>query len=77
MLAPLLHLLAHDAATFRSEMKIADNWLSRYFVADDKSVLAAQATLRQMAAVEPNGELPNLNETQAALRALRNSKEKR
>lgn len=72
-----LALLAHDGATFRGDLKQAQDWLGRHFSADDKGVQAAQAALRQMAGAELNAELPNLNETQAALRALRNIKEKR
>ncbi|MGE5471109.1 MAG: uroporphyrinogen-III C-methyltransferase [Bacteroidota bacterium] len=72
-----LALLSHDQATFRGELKAAGDWLSRHFDGDDKAVQAAQATLRQMAGAELNLELPNLNETQAALRALRDGKDKR
>ncbi len=48
-----------------------------HFDTNDKAVAAAQSTLRQMTASEINVELPNLNETQAALRNLRQTKEKR
>lgn len=72
-----LALLAHDSAIFHSELKIAQAWLNRYFSGDDKAVQGAIAVLQQMAAAEPNVELPNLGETQAALQALRNTKEKR
>ncbi|UCV27980.1 uroporphyrinogen-III C-methyltransferase [Ferribacterium limneticum] len=72
-----LALFSRDQWTFRNELKVSQDWLARHFDANDKSVLAAQSTLRQMTATEINVELPNLNETQAALRALRPSKEKR
>ena len=72
-----LALLSRDQSTFRSELKLAQEWLVRHFSADDKAVQGALATLRPMAASEINGELPTLNESQAALRAVRASKEKR
>ena len=58
-------------------MKVSQEWLGKHFDANDKAVVAAQATLRQMTATEINVELPNLNDTQAALRNLRQGKEKR
>jgi len=72
-----LALLAHDQATFRLELKAAQAWLSRYFAGDDKAVQVAQTTLQQMAGADLNVELPNLNDSQTALRALRQTKEKR
>lgn len=72
-----LALLSRDQSTFRNELKVAYDWLSRHFEAEDKAVLTAQATLRQMAATEIAGDLPNLGESQAALRNLRGGKEKR
>jgi uroporphyrin-3 C-methyltransferase len=72
-----LALLSRDQATFRSELKQAREWLGRYFVADDKAVLGALEALGKMAASEIAGDMPTLNETQAALRGLRNGKEKR
>lgn len=72
-----LALLSHDQWTFRNELKVAQEWLNRHFVADDKAVQAAQATLRQMAASEINVELPSLKDSLGALRAVRPVKEKR
>jgi uroporphyrin-III C-methyltransferase len=40
-------------------------------------VQAAQASLKQLTAAELNVELPNLADTQTALRNLRQGKEKR
>lgn len=72
-----LALLSRDQWTFRNELKVAQEWLRRHFVADDKLVQAAQTTLGQMVATEINVELPNLNDSQTALRAVRSVKEKR
>jgi uroporphyrin-3 C-methyltransferase len=72
-----LALLSRDQLTFRNELKVAQEWLSRHFPADDKAVQTAQATLRQMAASEINLELPSLKDTFGALRAVRPLKDKR
>lgn len=72
-----LALLARDQWTFRNELKVAQEWLRRHFVVDDKLVQAAQTSLGQMAATEINAELPGLSDSQAALRAVRPAKEKR
>jgi uroporphyrin-3 C-methyltransferase len=72
-----LALFARDQWTYRNELKVAQEWLGKHFDANDKAVVAALSTLRQMTATEINVELPNLNDTQAALRSLRQGKEKR
>lgn len=72
-----LALLARDQATYRNEIKVAQEWLSRHFLKDDKAVQSALATLKPMATVPLGIELPNLGDSQAALRSLRHSKEKR
>lgn len=77
LLSAKLALLARDQSTFRNELTLIQTWLGRHFVADDKAVQAMQQGLRQMMPGELNGELPTLNDTQAALRGLRNGKEKR
>lgn len=72
-----LALLSRDQITHRSEVKQAQEWLARHFLKEDKAVQSALATLQQMLAVQLNVELPNLNDSQAALRSLRQGKEKR
>lgn len=72
-----LALFSRDQSTFRNEVKVAQDLLTRHFEANDKSVQAALATLRQMTATEINVELPTLSDSQAALRSLRQGKEKR
>ncbi len=72
-----LALFSRDQWTYRNELKVAQEWLSKYFDTNDKAVATEQAMLRQMSAAEINVELPNLNETQAALRSLRQGRDKR
>src|SRR5574343_2037989 len=77
LLKARLALFSRDQWTYRNELKIAQEWLGKYFDTNDKAVASAQSTLRQMTVTEINVELPNLNDTQAALRNLRQGKEKR
>lgn len=72
-----LALFARDQASYRNELKVSAAWLARHFDASDKAVQAAQDTLRQMTASGITVELPNLNDSQAALRSLRQGREKR
>lgn len=72
-----LALLARDQSTFRHEMKVAEEWLGRYFDSGDKQVQAAQAVLHPLISVEVVSEPPSLNGSMEALRSLRQSKDKR
>ena len=72
-----LALLARDQVAFRGELKAALEMLGRLFDGRDKAVQAAQATLRQLLATEVVIAVPSLNETQTAMRVLRNGKEKK
>lgn len=72
-----LALLAREHGTFRNELKTAQDWLKRYFANDDKAVKVAQLSLQQLLATDLSVALPTLNDSHAALRELRNRKEKR
>ena len=72
-----LALLSRDQVTFRGELKADLDMLGRLFDGRDKGVQAAQATLRQLLATEIVIALPTLDETQAALRVLRNGKDRK
>ncbi len=72
-----LALLSRDQVTFRGELKAALEMLGRLFDGRDKGVQAAQATLRQLLATEIVIALPTLDETRAALRVLRNGKDRK
>lgn len=66
-----LALLGHDQWTFRNELKLAQQWLERYFDPREKAVQGALVALRQLSATEIVIDLPNLNETLTALRHLK------
>jgi len=69
-----LAMLSRDQSTFRGELKAAQEWLARHFDGRDKAVVAALAGLRQLSASELNSEVPSLNDSLAALRAVRANK---
>ena len=66
-----LAMLAHDQATFRSELKAAQAILARHFVGEDKRVETLKLALRQLLTSELSIELPKLDASLAALRSLR------
>lgn len=72
-----LALLTRDQWVFRSELKAAHAWLERYFQLEEKSVQAALAALKQLAATDITVEVPSLNDSLAALQNLKVSREKR
>lgn len=72
-----LALLAHDQWTFRNELRQAQVWVDRYFDEREKSVQAAQESLKQLAAAEISIELPNLNESLSAIKNFTPVKERR
>ncbi len=72
-----LALFARDQTTFRSELKVAQDWVGRYFDSGDKAVQTTQSMLRQIAAAEISVELPTLGDSQGALRSLRSGKDKK
>lgn len=72
-----LALLAHDQWTFRNELAQARVWVDRYFDGRDKTVQAAQRSLKQLSAAEINIDLPNLNESLSAIKSFKLGKDRR
>jgi uroporphyrin-3 C-methyltransferase len=71
LLGARLSLLANDEASFKTDLKAASEWLARYYDGGDKTVAAAQATLRQLLRSDIGGHLPDIS---ASLDAVRNFK---
>lgn len=71
-----LALLSRDEDIFRSELAAIKLSISRYFLTSDKSVLATQKLIDDLGALPLKLDLPDLNETQLALKQLKVSKEK-
>jgi len=72
-----LALLSRDQWTFRSELKLSQAWLERYFNANDKSVQTAVGSIKQLASTDIVIELPLLNDSLNALKALKQTKERK
>lgn len=71
LLGARLALLARDETGFRTDMKAASDWLTRYYDTDDKTVAAAQAAIRQLAQAEVSIELPDISASLDAARSIR------
>ena len=63
-------LLTRDQATFRSDLKAAREWLTRYFDARDKAVTSAAAAMGGLQTSDVSIELPDLSATLNALRVV-------
>jgi len=72
-----LALLSRDQWVFRKDLKVASGWLEQHFDRGDRRVQGALETLEQFSGTDINIELPNLNESHAALRVLKSKKEKK
>jgi len=64
-------LLAHEGAGFKRDTREAADWLQRYFATGDRKVAEALGTLKQLAAAEVTGELPDIS---GSLEAARSAK---
>ena len=71
LLGARLSLLARDEASFRADLKAAPEWLARYYDDGNKTVAAAQSTLKQLLQSDIGGQLPDIS---ASLDAARNFK---
>ena len=71
LLGARLSLLAHDEASFRTDLKAASGWLARYYEGGNKTVTTAQDTLRQLLQSDIGGHTPDIS---ASLDAARNFK---
>jgi uncharacterized protein HemX len=68
LLTARMALLTRDQATFRGDLKAAQEWITRYFDARDKSVTVALGSLAALQKSDVNIELPDLSATLGALR---------
>lgn len=71
LLSARLALLQRDGRVFREDTKLAAAWMDRYFDLSDPSVAQRVTDLKKMQGVRLSIELPNLNDTLAALRSVR------
>lgn len=72
-----LSLLQRDNASFRDDLKLSVKWLEQYFDMRAPAAKSARDTLQRMTTSNLSLALPSLDETLAALRAIRLPREKR
>jgi uroporphyrin-3 C-methyltransferase len=70
LLTARLALLARDEETFRGDLKVAREWLARYFDGRDKSVEVAATALASLQTSAVRIDLPDLSATLGALRTV-------
>lgn len=64
-------LLQRNGTIWRQDIRLAREWLERYFDTRARPTENALATVRQLAAVDPGEGLPGLNESISALAQLK------
>ena len=69
-------LLARDPVRFRADLEIARKWIARYYDTRAKNTAAALTSLKQLAAGSVNVELPSIDDSLAAVRNFKVSREK-
>lgn len=71
-----LALLQHDTRVFREDVRLARQWVERYFDTSARQVQMLQDNLKRLGSAELALELPSLSDTQAAVSALRGGRER-
>ena len=71
LLSARLALLQRDGRIFREDCRLAASWMERYFDVTDRDLAMRLAELRKAQGAKLAVELPNLNETLAALHNAR------
>lgn len=76
LLAARLALLARDGRSFQSDLRQAGEWLGNYFDSRAPAVQEARETLKSLERLDVMREPAELNETLAALRNLKMSRDR-
>jgi uncharacterized protein HemX len=69
-------MLAHEEVSYKEDLKLAREWLNRYFDPKAKVNLAASATLKQLLESAISIAVPDINASTNAVRAARAAREK-
>ena len=77
LLSARFALLSRNESVFKSDIDRAVKWLGQYYDGSAKSVTAANATLKQLAASKVIVELPSMADSLAAVRSQRAGREGR
>lgn len=76
LLSARFALLARDEASYKADLKAAEQSLQRYFDTDQKPVAEALQTVRALAASDINIELPDISGSLNAVRNFRLARDK-
>ncbi|MHB1332838.1 MAG: uroporphyrinogen-III C-methyltransferase [Sulfuriferula sp.] len=71
LLTARIALLAHDEASYKSDLQAAQNWVKRYFNDSDTRVKKALLSLGKLTNSPVSIELPSLSESLSALQSSR------
>jgi uroporphyrin-3 C-methyltransferase len=69
-------LLQRNGAIWREDIRLAREWVERYFDTRARATENALTTLRQLGMVDPGEALPDLNESMSALAQLKASRQR-
>jgi len=76
LLSARLSLLARDEAGYRESLRVARDWIQRYFDARAKPTAEALAELQQLAAVTLSFQVPAISESLEAVRSFKARRER-
>lgn len=76
LLSARLALLAHDDKSFKSDLRAARDWLTRYYDAHDKTVAGALAIVRQLNDSQIGIEVPDIAASLDTVRNYRLTRER-
>jgi uroporphyrin-3 C-methyltransferase len=71
-----LSLLARDEAGYREDLRVAQQWIRRYFDGRSKQTAEALAQLRQLASTSISFEMPSISESLDAVRGFKTRRER-
>ena len=77
LLSARVSLLTRDEAGYREDLRVAQQWLQRYFDPRAKPTQAAAAQLKQLSGAALSLELPSISESLDAVRAFKAPRERR
>jgi uroporphyrin-3 C-methyltransferase len=69
-------LLQRNGAIWREDIRLAREWVERYFDIRARATENALVTLRQLASVDPGEALPDINESMSALAQLKAARQR-
>jgi uroporphyrin-3 C-methyltransferase len=75
LLSARLALLQHDEATYRADVKAAQEWVRQYFNSQDRATRVVLTTLHQLSQSAVTIQMPDISASLAAVRDYRGKRE--